>query len=165
MLSQTLLVTLVVYLTLLDTCSSGRTVTRRRRSETSGGSAATQDVLAGDGSSSGSSNGGKGDPSKSAGGDYSKFYKDIMDNLKGFLPKPDMNSDKDESEEDFSDEDDDDSSDNDQMDWASIFAGFSDKYMNGTNSQGFNEKDSNNQTQQSQQNDTLSQAFAKYFKG
>ncbi|OWF36432.1 hypothetical protein KP79_PYT03188 [Mizuhopecten yessoensis] len=134
MLRHTLLVSLV-YLTVLETCSFGEIVTRGRRSDTSGGSAATKDVLAGDGSSSGSSNGGKGDPSKSAGGDYSKFYKDIMDNLKGFIPKHDKDSDKDESDEDLSDEDDDDSSDNDQMDWASIFGGFSDKYMNGTNSQ------------------------------
>ncbi|XP_069134535.1 uncharacterized protein [Argopecten irradians] len=160
MLRHTLLL-MILYLSILEiTCKSA---TKHRRSETSGGSTATQDVLAGDGSSSGS-NGGKGDPSKSAGGDYSKFYKDIMENLKGFLPKPD-NNDDDESEEEYSDEDDDDSSDNDQMDWASLFAGFSDKYMNGTNSQGFNEKDSNNQTQQAQQNDTISQAFAKFFKG
>ncbi|XP_021340585.1 uncharacterized protein LOC110441693 isoform X3 [Mizuhopecten yessoensis] len=93
------------------------------------------------------------------------FISDIMDNLKGFIPKHDKDSDKDESDEDLSDEDDDDSSDNDQMDWASIFGGFSDKYMNGTNSQGFNEQDSTNQTQQDQQNGTISQAFAKFFKG
>ncbi|XP_021340584.1 uncharacterized protein LOC110441693 isoform X2 [Mizuhopecten yessoensis] len=146
MLRHTLLVSLV-YLTVLETCSFGEIVTRGRRSDTSGGSAATKDVLAGDGSSSGSSNG------------------DIMDNLKGFIPKHDKDSDKDESDEDLSDEDDDDSSDNDQMDWASIFGGFSDKYMNGTNSQGFNEQDSTNQTQQDQQNGTISQAFAKFFKG